>query len=90
MGQPFTPDNVYTLGGSLDEYTLKEIARLTGGTYHHASSAEALRSVYQKLARTVGWERRPQEAGAIAAALAAAALLAALAFSRLVTHPLGV
>src|SRR3972149_6341053 len=64
VGQPFTPDNVYTLGGSLDEYTLKEIARLTGGTYHHASSAEALRGVYQKLARTVGWERRPPEAGA--------------------------
>src|SRR3990170_4243685 len=90
VGQPFTPDNVYTIGGSLDEYTLKEIARLTGGTYHHASSAEALRSVYQKLARTVGWERRPQEAGALAAALAAVVLLAALAFSRLVTHPLGV
>jgi len=90
VGQPFTPDNVYTLGGSLDEYTLKEIARLTGGTYHHASSAEALRGVYQKLARTVGWERRPQEAGALAAALAAVVLLAALAFSRLVTHPLGV
>src|SRR3990172_3818519 len=90
VGQPFTPDNVYTLGGSLDEYTLKEIARLTGGTYHHASSAEALRSVYQKLARTVGWERRPQEAGALAAALAAVVLLTALAFSRLVTHPLGV
>src|SRR3989304_6364096 len=75
-GQPFPPDNVYTLGGSLDEYTLKEIARLTGGTYHHASSAEALRGVYQKLARTVGWERRPQEAGALAAAPAAGVLLA--------------
>ena len=90
VGQPFTPDNVYTIGGSLDEYTLKEIARLTGGTYHHASSAEALRSVYQKLARTVGWERRLQEAGALGATLAAVILLAALAFSRLVTHPLGV
>lgn len=88
-GQPFTPDNAWTIGGPLDEETLKEIARVTGGTYNHASSAEALRSVYQKLARTVGWERRPQEGGALAAALAALALLGALAFSKLMLHPLG-
>src|SRR3989337_2585206 len=50
VGQPFTPDNVYTIGGSLDEYTLKEIARLTGGTYHHASPPEALRGGHQKIA----------------------------------------
>ncbi len=90
VGQPYTPDNVWTLGGTLDEYSLKEIARITGGTYHHASSAEALRDVYRKLARSVGWERRPQEAGAAAAALGALALLVALSFSRLITHPTGV
>lgn len=90
VGKPFTPDNTLTVGGPLDEETLKEMARLAGGAYYHASSAEALRDVYRKLARTVGWERRPQEVSAIAAALATAALLAALAVSRLIMHPLGV
>ena len=33
----------------LDEPTLREVARMTGGEYHHAGTAEALRSVYQKL-----------------------------------------
>lgn len=89
VGQPYTPDNVWTLGGSLDEDTLKEIARITGGTYHHASSAEGLRDVYQSLARSVGWERRPQEAGALGAALAAGALIGALVISLLVNSPLG-
>ncbi|MDQ7849017.1 MAG: VWA domain-containing protein [Armatimonadota bacterium] len=89
VGQPYTPDNVWTLGGSLDEETLKQIARITGGTYHHASSAEGLRDVYQKLARAVGWERRPQEAGALGAALAVGALISALVLSLLVTSPLG-
>ena len=33
----------------LDEPTLREVAQMTGGEYHHAGTAEALRSVYQKL-----------------------------------------
>ena len=33
----------------LDEPTLREVARMTGGEYHHAGTAEALRSVYQQL-----------------------------------------
>lgn len=90
VGQPFTPDNSFTIGGPMDEETLKEVARITGGTYHHATSAEALRSVYEKLARRVGWERRPTEAGAVAAFLAAATLLAALVLSQVRTRPLGI
>jgi Ca-activated chloride channel family protein len=90
VGQPYTPDNVWTLGGSLDEVTLRAIAERTGGTYYHASSAEQLRDVYRTLARAVGWERRPQEAGGAAAGLGALALLAALVLSRLVSHPLGI
>ncbi len=92
VGQPYAPDNFGfgTIGGPLDETTLKEIARATGGTYNHASSAERLRDIYRGLARVVGWERRPMEAGGPAAALAAMALIAALALSRLITHPLGV
>ena len=89
VGQRVTPGNTFTIGGPLDEETLQEIAQRTGGRYYHASSAEGLRDVYRKLARTVGWERRPQEVSAIAAALGAVALLAALAVSRLIMHPLG-
>ncbi|WP_093377322.1 VWA domain-containing protein [Variovorax sp. OV329] len=33
----------------LDEPTLREVARVTGGQYHHAGTAEQLRSVYQNL-----------------------------------------
>lgn len=33
----------------LDEPTLREVARMTGGEYHHAGTAEALRSVYENL-----------------------------------------
>jgi len=89
LGQPYAPDNMWTIGGPLDEETLKEIARLTGGTYHHASSAEGLRDVYRTLARVVGWERQREEVGALGAVVAAAVLLAALIWSQLVTHPLG-
>lgn len=75
----------WTLGGPLDEDTLQAIAQRTGGTYHHASSADRLHRVYRDLARSVGWERKPQEASSFAAALALVALagaLAALAVSR--------
>jgi Ca-activated chloride channel family protein len=33
----------------LDEPTLREVARMTGGEYHYAGTAEDLRTVYQKL-----------------------------------------
>jgi Ca-activated chloride channel homolog len=33
----------------LDEPTLREVARMTGGEYHHAGTAERLRSVYEHL-----------------------------------------
>ncbi len=77
VGQPFTGYDLWTIGGPLDEDTLKEIARITGGTYHHASNARALREVYRKLARVVGWEHRPTEVTGIAALLSAALLTAA-------------
>ena len=34
---------------TLDEPTLREVARLTAGEYHHAGTAEKLRSVYENL-----------------------------------------
>jgi Ca-activated chloride channel family protein len=33
----------------LDEPTLREVARMTGGEYHYAGTAEDLRTVYQNL-----------------------------------------
>jgi len=60
----------------LDEPTLREVARLTGGEYHHAASAEALRVVYQKLGTRVQTQARETELTALLA-LAAALLLVA-------------
>jgi Ca-activated chloride channel family protein len=78
VGQPRS-GGAWTLGGPLDEETLQTIAQRTGGRYYHASSAERLHRVYRTLARSVGWERRPQDASSLAAALALVALAGALA-----------
>src|SRR5512134_1938767 len=45
----------------LDEPTLREVARMTGGEYHHAGTAEDLRSVYQKLGSRVQIQTRDTE-----------------------------
>lgn len=88
LGQPEST-TAWQIGGSLDEETLQTIATITGGTYYHASSAEGLKQIYRRLARSIGWERRPTEVSAVAAAAGATALLAALATSWLVAHPAG-
>lgn len=90
LGQRVTPENAWTIGGPLDEDTLQAIASITGGTYYHASSAEGLYQVYRRLARYLGWERRPTEVSAVLAGGGALALLAALVTSWLVVHPLGI
>ena len=64
----------------LDEPTLREVARLTGGEYHHAGSAEVLRSVYQQLGSRVQVGTRETE---LTAGLAAAAVLLIVAGSSL-------
>lgn len=81
VGQPFTGSDAWTIGGPLDEETLKEIARITGGTYHHASSARALREIYRRLARVVGWEQRPTEVTGLVALVGTVLLAAAVATS---------
>ena len=81
VGQPSAGSDAWTIGGPLDEETLKEIARITGGTYHHASSARALREVYRRLARVVGWEKRPVEVTGLVALAGAILLGAAVAVS---------
>jgi Ca-activated chloride channel family protein len=60
----------------LDEATLRRVAEMTGGEYHHAASAEALRSVYVGLGARLQLSRRDTELTALLAG--AAALLLAL------------
>lgn len=45
----------------LDEPTLREVARMTGGEYHHAGTAEKLRSVYETLGSRVQVTSRETE-----------------------------
>jgi Ca-activated chloride channel family protein len=64
--------------GVLDEPTLQMIAAQTGGEYFRAAEAGRLREIYRHLARTIGWERRPQEVTALAAGAVAALLVLSL------------
>lgn len=76
-----TPDGHAAMGEGaamylqLDEPTLRRVAEMTGGEYHHAGTAEALRSVYQQLGSRMQVSRRETELSALLA-LAAAVLLA--------------
>jgi Ca-activated chloride channel family protein len=90
-----TVDGVASVeGGSLpiymrlDEPTLREIARMTGGEYHYAGTAEKLRSVYQNLGSTLQVQTRETELSGPLALLAAllafaAAMLSLLWFRRI-------
>ncbi|HVE54584.1 MAG TPA: ABC transporter ATP-binding protein, partial [Ramlibacter sp.] len=62
----------------LDEPTLREVARMTGGEYHHAGTAERLRSVYGNLgARVQVLARETEVTGLLALAAAVVAVVAA-------------
>lgn len=61
----------------LDEPTLREVARMTGGEYHHAGTAEALRSVYENLGSRVQVQTRETEVTALLALLSAMLALVA-------------
>jgi Ca-activated chloride channel family protein len=89
VGQRDPQPGAYVIGGTMDESELQAVAQAGGGTYHHASSASALKHVYRTLARAVGWERRPDEVSGVFALVGAVALTASLAVSRVLTHPLG-
>lgn len=65
----------------LDEPTLREVARMTGGEYHHAGTAEKLRSVYQNLGSRVQVQTRETELAPVLAMVAAILLLAAVMLS---------
>lgn len=63
----------------LDEPTLREVARMTGGEYHHAGTAENLRVVYEQLGSRLQVQTRETElAGMLAFAAALLALAAAV------------
>jgi Ca-activated chloride channel homolog len=76
-----TPDGHASMGDEmaiylqLDEPTLRKVAEMTGGEYHHAGTAEALRSVYQNLGSSLQLRKRETELTALVS-LAAALVLA--------------
>ncbi len=88
VGSPANSGTAWTIGGSLDEETLQAMARETGGTYYHASTARGLRAVYRKLARSIGWERRVEEVTSVTGMLGGLIILASVLVARLLTHPL--
>jgi Ca-activated chloride channel family protein len=65
----------------LDEPTLREVARMTGGEYHHAGTAEELRSVYQDLGSRLQVQTRETEITALLTLVAAILVLAAASLS---------
>ena len=67
----------------LDEPTLREVARLTGGEYHHAGTAEKLRSVYETLGSRLQVQTRETELTGLLALVSAMFALAAAGLSLL-------
>ena len=61
----------------LDEPTLREVARMTGGEYHHAGTAEKLRSVYETLGSRMAVETRETELTGLLSLAAALFMLGA-------------
>jgi Ca-activated chloride channel family protein len=83
-----TPDGHLSSAGEgmafylqLDEAALRQVAQMTGGEYHHAASAEALRNVYQDLGSQIELSRRETELTALLAGLAALLLTAGVGLS---------
>jgi Ca-activated chloride channel family protein len=67
----------------LDEPTLQEVARMTGGEYHYAGTAEKLRSVYENLGSRLQAQTRETEYAAVFSLLAAAFAVGASVLSML-------
>jgi Ca-activated chloride channel homolog len=65
----------------LDEPTLREVARMTGGEYHHAGTAEKLRSVYENLGSRLQVQPRETELTGPLALISAMLALAAAGLS---------
>ena len=67
----------------LDEPTLREVARMTGGEYHHAGTAEMLRTVYENLGTRLQVQTRETELSGLVALASALLALAAAGLSML-------
>jgi Ca-activated chloride channel homolog len=67
----------------LDEPTLREVARMTGGEYYHAGTAEDLRGVYQKLGSRLQVRARKTELTGLLAMVAAILFVAGSSLSLL-------
>jgi Ca-activated chloride channel family protein len=65
----------------LDEPTLQEVARMTGGEYHHAGDAETLRTVYENLGTRRQTQARETELAPLLAVAGALLVLAAASLS---------
>jgi Ca-activated chloride channel family protein len=65
----------------LDETTLREVARMTGGEYHHAGTAEKLRNVYEALGSRVQVQTRETELTGLIALLSALVAITAAGLS---------
>lgn len=65
----------------LDEPALREVARMTGGEYHHAGTAEDLRSVYQNLGSRLQMQTRETELTALVVLLGAVLIVVAAGLS---------
>jgi Ca-activated chloride channel family protein len=75
-GDASTPEGL-PIYMQLDEPTLREVARMTGGEYHHAATAETLHSVYQNLGTRVQVQTRETELTALFTFAAALLVLVA-------------
>ena len=79
-GEASGPDDM-AIYLKLDEPTLREVARMTGGEYFYAGTAEQLRSVYENLGSRLQVQTRETEVSALLALAAALAALAAAGLS---------
>lgn len=85
QGTTIQSDN-YSFYVRLDEETLKAIAKITGGEYFHAGTAEDLRKVYGNLSAKFAMERKETEISAFFSAVSALLLLCAVMLSLLWFH----
>jgi len=75
-GDVATPDGL-AIYMQLDEPTLREVARITDGEYHHAGTAESLESVYQNLGTRVQVLTRETELSGMVTLISAVFAIAA-------------
>ena len=81
-GDASTPDGM-AIYMKLDEPTLREVARMTGGEYHHAGTAGTLRSVYEKHGSRVQVLTRENQLARVLALVSAVVALTAATLSLL-------